>query len=117
MLSFLEWMLPMGLPCPPMQARNPALTVSYCLPVLPSGLTADGEALLANAVAQGVRVDEVAVMTMVSLLCLPLGSAMVAAGTRRPSLERQLTATSTGRLRPVWAWKPLYDKKLIISPA
>ena len=74
MLSFLEWMLPMGLPCPPMQARNPALTVSYCLPVLPSGLTADGEALLANAVAQGVRVDEVAVMTMVSLSCIPLGS-------------------------------------------
>ncbi|GAB4817780.1 hypothetical protein N2152v2_004826 [Parachlorella kessleri] len=47
-----------------LQANNPALTISYCLPVLPSGLTADGVALLASAVAQGVRVDEVAVMTM-----------------------------------------------------
>ncbi len=63
---FLQFCSPCGCPAP-MQANNPALTISYCLPVLPSGLTADGVALLASAVAQGVRVDEVAVMTMVSV--------------------------------------------------
>ncbi|KAL4419835.1 hypothetical protein ABPG75_006933 [Micractinium tetrahymenae] len=46
------------------QAANPGLTLSYTLPVLPSGLTAAGVALLANAVLRGVRVDVLNIMTM-----------------------------------------------------
>ncbi len=45
-----------------LQQANPGLTVSYCLPVLPAGLTHDGVALLANAVKNGVRVDVLQVM-------------------------------------------------------
>ncbi|KAJ3327495.1 hypothetical protein HDU93_001907, partial [Gonapodya sp. JEL0774] len=40
------------------------LRISYTLPVLPTGLTAGGVALLENALANGVRVDEVSLMTM-----------------------------------------------------
>lgn len=47
-----------------LQAANPGLVVSYCLPVLPIGLTFQGEALLASAAKWGVRVDEVSVMAM-----------------------------------------------------
>ncbi|KAL4435412.1 hypothetical protein ABPG77_006174 [Micractinium sp. CCAP 211/92] len=46
------------------QAANPGLTISYTLPVLPTGLTAAGVALLANAVQRGLRVDVVNIMTM-----------------------------------------------------
>lgn len=46
------------------QAANPGLTISYTLPVLPTGLTPNGVALLANAVQRGVRVDVVNIMTM-----------------------------------------------------
>lgn len=48
----------------PPQARNPGLTLSYTLPVLPAGLTADGVKLLQSCVANGVRVDVVNLMTM-----------------------------------------------------
>lgn len=47
-----------------LQAANPGLTISYTLPVLPTGLTPNGVALLANAVQRGVRVDVVNIMTM-----------------------------------------------------
>ena len=47
-----------------LQAANPTLTVSYTLPVLPSGLTADGVYLLQSAVKFGARVDVVNLMTM-----------------------------------------------------
>lgn len=51
-------------PHPPPQAANPGLTLSYTLPVLPAGLTADGVALLVNARARGVRLDVLNIMTM-----------------------------------------------------
>lgn len=47
-----------------LQQRNKDLTVAYCLPVLPTGLTADGLNVLKNAVQNKVRVDVVTVMTM-----------------------------------------------------
>jgi hypothetical protein len=43
---------------------NPGLTVSYTLPVLPSGLTWDGNNLLKSAAKYGVKVDIVNLMTM-----------------------------------------------------
>lgn len=45
----------------PTQAANPGLIISYCLPVLPVGLTRFGVAMLANAVQNNVRVDVVQV--------------------------------------------------------
>ena len=47
-----------------LQAANPGMTVSYTLPVLPSGLTADGVYVLQSAVKYGARVDVVNLMTM-----------------------------------------------------
>jgi chitodextrinase len=47
-----------------LQEANPELTVAFCLPVLPSGLTHDGLYVLENALANGVRVDVVNVMAM-----------------------------------------------------
>ncbi len=47
-----------------LQADNPDLTIAFCLPVLPSGLTADGLYVLQNAVSHGVRVDMVNIMAM-----------------------------------------------------
>ena len=47
-----------------LQTANPNLTVAYCLPVLPSGLTRDGLYVLENAKDNGVRVDLVNVMAM-----------------------------------------------------
>jgi chitinase len=43
---------------------NPGLTVSYTLPVLPSGLTWDGNNLLNSAAKYGVKVDIVNIMAM-----------------------------------------------------
>ena len=53
-------------PAPPRgpQAANPGLTISFTLPVLPAGLTADGINLLRDALAKGVRVGVVNLMTM-----------------------------------------------------
>ncbi len=47
-----------------LQAADPGLQVSFTLPVLPSGLTSDGVALLTGAVAAGVRISAVNVMAM-----------------------------------------------------
>lgn len=47
-----------------LQAAHPGLQVSYTLPVLPSGLTPDGVAVVADAVAKGVDVTTVNVMAM-----------------------------------------------------
>jgi hypothetical protein len=47
-----------------LQAKNPGLQVSFTLPVLPSGLTSDGDAVLAGAVQAGVKIAAVNVMTM-----------------------------------------------------
>lgn len=47
-----------------LQADNPDLTIAFCLPVLPSGLTADGLYVLQNAVSHGVRIDMVNIMAM-----------------------------------------------------
>lgn len=47
-----------------LQAANPNLTVAFCLPVLPSGLTNDGLNVLQNAKDNGVRIDVVNVMAM-----------------------------------------------------
>ncbi|MFE0347948.1 cellulose binding domain-containing protein [Streptomyces griseoluteus] len=47
-----------------LQAAHPDLNVSYTLPVMPEGLTQDGVNLLADAKANGVRVDGVNIMAM-----------------------------------------------------
>jgi hypothetical protein len=47
-----------------LQEKNPGLTIAFCLPALPSGLTNDGLYVLENAKANGVRVDVVNVMAM-----------------------------------------------------
>ncbi|HEY1628033.1 MAG TPA: cellulose binding domain-containing protein [Streptosporangiaceae bacterium] len=47
-----------------LQASDPGLQVSFTLPVLPSGLTADGDAVLTGAVRAGVKVSAVNVMAM-----------------------------------------------------
>jgi hypothetical protein len=47
-----------------LQAQDPALQVSFTLPVLPSGLTSDGDAVLAGAVQAGVKLSAVNVMAM-----------------------------------------------------
>lgn len=44
--------------------RYPALQITYCLPVLPTGLTAAGERVLAGAKAAGVRLAGVHAMAM-----------------------------------------------------
>ena len=47
-----------------LQARDKALQVSFTLPVLPSGLTSQGVAVLTGAVRAGVRISAVNVMAM-----------------------------------------------------
>ncbi|EFN53671.1 hypothetical protein CHLNCDRAFT_136442 [Chlorella variabilis] len=47
-----------------LQDANPGLVVSFTLPVLPVGLTADGVNLLRDAKAKGVRLDVLNIMTM-----------------------------------------------------
>jgi hypothetical protein len=47
-----------------LQAANPDLKVSFTLPVLPTGLVADGLNLLQAAMDDGVRVDMVNIMAM-----------------------------------------------------
>jgi Glycosyl hydrolases family 18/Carbohydrate binding domain len=47
-----------------LQAANPGLTISYTLPVLPTGLVSSGISLLQNAIANGVNVNIVNIMTM-----------------------------------------------------
>jgi hypothetical protein len=47
-----------------LQARNPGLQVSFTLPVLPSGLPSDEDAILTGAVQAGVNISAVNVMAM-----------------------------------------------------
>jgi chitinase len=47
-----------------LQAHNPGLVISYTLPVDPNGISAESQSLLADAVAQGVKVHSANVMTM-----------------------------------------------------
>lgn len=47
-----------------LQAANPGLQISYTLPVLPTGLVTSGLSLLQNAIAHGVNVGVVNIMTM-----------------------------------------------------
>lgn len=47
-----------------LNAKYPDLKISYCLPVLPTGLTADGIALVRNAHANGVHIDVWRCMSM-----------------------------------------------------
>jgi hypothetical protein len=47
-----------------LQAQDPGLQVSLTLPVLPSGLTSDGDAVLTGAVQGGVKISAVNVMAM-----------------------------------------------------
>ncbi|WP_406177009.1 cellulose binding domain-containing protein [Streptomyces canus] len=47
-----------------LQSQHPGLDVSYTLPVMPEGLTQDGVDLLANAKANGVKIDTVNIMAM-----------------------------------------------------
>jgi chitodextrinase len=47
-----------------LEAANPGLTISYTLPVLPTGLTADGLNVLASAKRDGLKVDVVNIMAM-----------------------------------------------------
>ena len=45
-----------------LKAANPGLTISYTLPVLPTGLTADGVNILASAKRDGLAIDVVNIM-------------------------------------------------------
>lgn len=47
-----------------LEKANPDLTVSFTLPVVPSGLTQDGLDLIAQAKADGVEIDTVNIMVM-----------------------------------------------------
>jgi len=47
-----------------LQAQNQGLQISFTLPVLPSGLTSDGVAVLTGAVQAGVQISAVNVMAM-----------------------------------------------------
>ena len=47
-----------------LQQQNPDLEIWYTLPVLPTGLTADGLAVVRSALASGVKLDGVNVMAM-----------------------------------------------------
>ena len=47
-----------------LQKANPDLTIAYCLPVMPEGLTADGLYILQDAKEKGVKIDVVNIMTM-----------------------------------------------------
>ncbi|HZS76792.1 MAG TPA: carbohydrate-binding protein [Ktedonobacteraceae bacterium] len=52
-----------------LEAANPGLTVSFTLPVLPSGLTQDGLNLVQNAVQNGVSISVVNIMAMDYYCC------------------------------------------------
>ncbi|MFN0239231.1 sugar hydrolase, partial [Hydrogenobacter sp. Uz 6-8] len=47
-----------------LEKQDPNLQVSYTLPVLPSGLTSEGVAVLSNAKADGADIAAVNVMAM-----------------------------------------------------
>ena len=66
-----------------MQARDPSLIVSYCLPVMQTGLDADALWLLGDAASNGVGLESVGIMTMYyGTHEKQMGKAAVAAATR-----------------------------------
>jgi hypothetical protein len=75
------------------EANNPGLKVSYTLPVLPSGLTAQGVAVLSSAKNSGVSLDAVNVMAMDYGASFPGDMATLA--------EQAATATA-GQSQSVW---------------
>ncbi len=76
-----------------LEANNPGLKVSYTLPVLPSGLTAQGVAVLSSAKANGVNLDAVNVMAM------DYGASFT--GDMGTLAEQAATATA-GQIQSVW---------------
>ena len=86
--------------------RHQPLQVQYTLPVEPTGLTADGLAVLQDAVATGTRVDVVNVMTFDYYLAsepspLPMGADSISAATNtHTQLASVYPHTSSARL---WA--------------
>jgi chitinase len=81
-----------------LQSANRGLKVSYTLAVSPTGLGQAQRALLANASANGVRVDTVNVMAMDYGACnLDMGQAAIgAASGTRAQLQALGTASSVG---------------------
>jgi hypothetical protein len=76
-----------------LEANNAGLKVSYTLPVLPSGLTSQGVAVLSSAKAAGVTLDAVNVMAMDYGASFPGDMAALA--------EQAATATA-GQIQSVW---------------
>lgn len=76
-----------------LEANNPGLKVSYTLPVLPSGLTSQGVAVLSSAKAGGVNLDAVNIMAM------DYGASF--AGDMAMLAEQAATATA-GQIQSVW---------------
>jgi Glycosyl hydrolases family 18 len=85
-----------------LQAANPNLRVSYTLPVNPTGLDGNGTNLLANAKANGVRVDVVNVMAMDYGSCgIDMGAAAVNAATGTRNQISNLGMTSSVGVTPM----------------
>ena len=76
-----------------LEANDPGLKVSYTLPVLPTGLTAQGVAILSSAKAADVSLDAVNVMAM------DYGSSFT--GDMATLAEQAATATA-GQIQSVW---------------
>lgn len=76
-----------------LEANNPGLKVSYTLPVLPSGLTSQGVAVLSSAKAGGVNLDAVNIMAM------DFGASFT--GDMATLAEQAATATA-GQIQSVW---------------
>ncbi len=76
-----------------LEANNPSLHVSYTLPVLPTGLTAQGVNVLTSAKTNGVNVDAVNIMAMDYGGAFPGDMATLA--------EQAATATA-GQVQSVW---------------
>ncbi|MBH1937496.1 hypothetical protein I5Q34_25045 [Streptomyces sp. AV19] len=76
------------------EAKGQPLHISYTLPVMEDGLTADGMAVVRDAVAQGLKVDTWNVMTMDYGHPVPdMGGAAISAGT---ALHEQLKQVYPG---------------------
>ncbi len=76
-----------------LEANNPGLRVSYTLPVLPTGLTSDGVAVLTSAKNNGANLDAVNIMAM------DYGGSFT--GDMAALAEQAATATA-GQIRTVW---------------
>ena len=82
--------------------NNPALRISYTLPVLPTGLTNDGLNLLKSAIKYGVTVDEVNIMAMnYGIAVAPLGAYAIQAATATYAQIQQLGLKATIGVTPM----------------